>query len=198
MSVDRLALRNRHRAKGPPVVPALHRDDVLLVCDPAHHFERGLDRLRARIYEEERIKRRVRHDGKQAFYEAQVRRVVRNAALIAAQNGVAGVMKRGGRTHLSVHKVEALVRCCFAHFWMAVTWILNSQHRLGREKDHSNVPKFVTPMPDVKSSNFRPLCIVTHGPSPSTMTSSVRWFSPFETWRCPNSTSGAVVIERPL
>ena len=53
-------------------------------------------------------------------------------------------------------------------------------------------------MPDVKSSNFRPLCIVTHDPSPFANTSSVRWIKPFVTWRCAKSRSGTVVIERPL
>jgi hypothetical protein len=64
------------------------------------------------------------HDGKQTFYEAQVRHVVRNAALIAAQNGVARSNEESGGAYLSVYKVKALVRCSFAHFWMAVTWIL--------------------------------------------------------------------------
>jgi hypothetical protein len=45
MSVDGLALCNRHRTEGPPVVRALHRDDVLLASDAAHHLERTLDRL---------------------------------------------------------------------------------------------------------------------------------------------------------
>ena len=85
MGVDRLALRNRHCAKGSSMECALHRDDILLVCDAAHHLERRLDRLRARVYEEERIKRGVGHDGKQTFYEAQVRLMVRNGALTTAQ-----------------------------------------------------------------------------------------------------------------
>jgi hypothetical protein len=36
------------------------------------------------------------------------------------------------RTHLSVHEIEALVRCGFAHSGMAVTWVvrvLTSQRR---------------------------------------------------------------------
>lgn len=45
MRVDGLALCDCHRAEGPPVVCALHRDNVLLACDAAHHLERGLDRL---------------------------------------------------------------------------------------------------------------------------------------------------------
>ena len=97
MGVDRLALRNRHCAKGSSMECALHRDDVLLVCDAAHHLERRLDRLRARVYEEERIKRGVGHDGKQTFYEVQVRLVVRNGALTIAQTRWRRVMKRGGK-----------------------------------------------------------------------------------------------------
>ena len=45
MRVDGLALCDCHRAEGPPVVCALHRDNVLLACDAADHLERGLDRL---------------------------------------------------------------------------------------------------------------------------------------------------------
>jgi hypothetical protein len=97
-----------------------------------------------------------------------------------------------------MYKIEALVRRCPAHFGMAMTWILTSQRRMTVRESTSDAPKFVTPMPDVKSSNFRPLCIVTHDPSPFANTSSVRWVKPFVTWRCAKSRSGTVVIERPL
>lgn len=101
--------------------------------------------------------------------------------------------------YLSVYEIEALVRCSFAHFRMAVTWGGSYESASNDEKKiPPDAPRFVTPMPDVKSSNFRPLCIVTHEPSPFANTSSVRWFTPFVTWRCAKSRSGTVVIERPL
>jgi hypothetical protein len=31
-------------------------------------------------------------------------------------------MKHGERAYLSMHKIKALVRCCFAHFRMTMTW----------------------------------------------------------------------------
>jgi hypothetical protein len=137
----------------------------------------------------------VGHDGKQTFYEAQVRLVVGDATLTAAQDRVA----RNDGASLPVRArgsdIGPLLPCSL---WDGnVLCGSSSQRRMSRE-GHSDAPKFVTPMPHVKSSNFRPLCIVTHEPSPFTMTSSVRWFNPFVTWRCAKSRSGAVVIERPL
>jgi hypothetical protein len=85
VGVDRLALGDRHRTEGSPVERALHRDDVLLARDTAYHLERGLDRLRARIYEEERVKGGVWHDGEQTFYKTQIGLVVCDATLITAQ-----------------------------------------------------------------------------------------------------------------
>ena len=64
---------------------ALHRDDVLLARNTAYHLERSLDRLRARIYEEERVERRVWHDGEETFYKTQIGLVVCDATLIIAQ-----------------------------------------------------------------------------------------------------------------
>jgi hypothetical protein len=103
---------------------ALHRDDVLLACDATHHLERSLDRLRARTQEEERVKRRVRHDGKQTLYEAQIWLMVGDGALIIGwlRIGWRGVAIRGERAYLSMHEIKALIRRCFAHFWMAMTW----------------------------------------------------------------------------
>ena len=46
-SEDGFAPRNRHCTEGPPVIRALHRDDVLPARDTACHLERRLDRLRA-------------------------------------------------------------------------------------------------------------------------------------------------------
>jgi hypothetical protein len=45
VSVDGFALRNSHSAEGSPVIRALHRDDVLLTRDAAHHLERSLNRF---------------------------------------------------------------------------------------------------------------------------------------------------------
>ena len=96
-------------------------------------------------------------------------------------------------------KLEALVRRSSAHFKVAMTWVLTSRLRMTvREKEPPDGPKFVVPMPDVKSSNFRPLCIVTQEPSPFSNTSSMKRNKPFVTWRCAKSMSGAVVIERPI
>lgn len=64
---------------------ALHRDDVLLARDAAHHFERSLDGLRARIDEEERVERTVRHEGEQTFYETQIGLVVCDGTLVTVQ-----------------------------------------------------------------------------------------------------------------
>lgn len=87
VSVDRLALRDRHRAEGPPVVRALHRDEVLLARDAARHLERSFDRLGARTREEERVERRVWHKGEQPFDEAQVGLVVGDTALSHHHSG---------------------------------------------------------------------------------------------------------------
>ena len=94
MGVDRLALRDGHRAEGPPVVCALHRDDVLLARDATSHLERGLDRFRTRSCEEERVERRMRHDEEQTVNEAQIRLVVRDTTLTTAQDRRGG--SRGG------------------------------------------------------------------------------------------------------
>lgn len=59
----------------------LHRDDVLPARDTARHLERGFDRLRARIDEEERLERWVRHDREQTFYEAQIGPVIGDVTL---------------------------------------------------------------------------------------------------------------------
>jgi len=72
------------------MICALHRDDVLPARDTACHLERGLDRLRARIYEEERLERRVQHDREQAFYEAQIRPVICDVTLTMAQDKLRG------------------------------------------------------------------------------------------------------------
>jgi len=64
------------------VVRALHRDDILLARDSAYHLERSFDRLRARIREEERVERRVRHNGEQTFDESKVGLVVPDARLM--------------------------------------------------------------------------------------------------------------------
>ncbi len=51
--VDRLALRDCHRPEGTPMVRALHANDVLSLCEPARHLDRGLNSLGARVPEEE-------------------------------------------------------------------------------------------------------------------------------------------------
>ena len=80
-----------------------------------------------------------------------------------------------------------------------MTWILTSEVlKDGERKRPPDAPKFVVPMPDVKSSNLRPLCIVTQDPSPFSNTSSMKRNRPFVTWRCAKSMSGTVVIERRL
>ena len=81
LAVDRLALRDRHRAVRPAVVPALHVDDVLSARDRARHLDRCLDRLRARVPEEERVQRRVGHHRDKLLDALQVGLVVGNAAL---------------------------------------------------------------------------------------------------------------------
>lgn len=94
-------------------------------------------------------------------------------------------------------EIEALVcRGGSAHFRMEMT--LGSL-RIGfrttvREKAPQTHPNFVVPMPDVKSSSFRPLCIVTQEPWPFSNTSSMKRNKPFVTWRCAKSTSGTVVV----
>jgi hypothetical protein len=64
---------------------ALHRDDVLFARNTAHHLERSLYGLRARIDEKERVERRVRHEGEQTFYETQIGLVVCDGTLIIVQ-----------------------------------------------------------------------------------------------------------------
>lgn len=81
LGVDRLALRDRHGAVGPPVVRALHADDVLPPRDLPRHLERALDRLGAAVPEEERVERGVGHDREEALDEAEVGLVQCDAAL---------------------------------------------------------------------------------------------------------------------
>jgi hypothetical protein len=87
ISVDGLALRNSHSTEGSSMIRTLHRDDILLASDTAHHLERSLNSFGARIYEEERVERRVWHDWKQTFYKAQIRLMVCDATLNAVQGG---------------------------------------------------------------------------------------------------------------
>lgn len=79
--VDRLALRDSHRAESPSVVRALHANDILPFCEPARHLDCGLNSLGARVPEEERVQRGIGHHREQALDKPQVRLVERNAAL---------------------------------------------------------------------------------------------------------------------
>ena len=72
------------------MIGALHRDDVLPACDTACHLERSFGRLRARIYEEERLERWVRHNLEQTFDEAQIRPVICDVTLTMAQDKLRG------------------------------------------------------------------------------------------------------------
>ena len=113
-----LALRNRRRG-------ALHRGGVLPVCGSAHHLGRSLDRLRPRTYEEERVKRKMGHGGKQKYFEAQVRFVVRGCCTNRCSAWVARSDGASGQAYLSVYKVKTLASSYFAHFWLAwPMWIL--------------------------------------------------------------------------
>ena len=80
------------------MIRALHRDDVLPARDTACHLERSLDCLRARVYEEERLERWVRHDREQTFYEAQIRPVICDVTLTMAQD-----KPRGNEGNSPVH-----------------------------------------------------------------------------------------------
>ena len=80
-SVDRLAFRDGHRAHRAAMVRTLHADDILAAGECPRHFDARFDGLGARVPEEERVQRRVRHHGQQPFDELEVRLVKRDAAL---------------------------------------------------------------------------------------------------------------------
>lgn len=81
LAVDGLGARHGHGAKGAAVVRALHDDDVLLLGRVARQLDRRLDGFGARVPEEERVQRLVRHDRHQRPHEVEVRLLERNVDL---------------------------------------------------------------------------------------------------------------------
>ena len=79
--VDVLAPRHRHGAVSPSMVCTLEGDDVVTTRNLPGDFDRCFDSLRPRVPEEERVERRMRHNGEQTFDESEIWLVERDAAL---------------------------------------------------------------------------------------------------------------------
>jgi len=66
------------------MIPALHTNDILPLRQLSGHFDCGFHSFGSRIPEEERVKRRVRHDWEKAFNKSEVWLVQSDAALYTA------------------------------------------------------------------------------------------------------------------
>jgi hypothetical protein len=93
-----------------------------------------------------------------------------------------------------MNDVHTLICCSFGNLWVAMTWRCMSSCKFHCGA-RSNSPRFVTPIPQLKSSILRPSSKVTYEPSPFAMTASMRRPRPLVTCCCPKATRESAEVD---